>query len=92
SQCQTFVVTGIGHHRDQTLSDQVADHAAATPTAAAHFLASRCLSAESNFSPEAPDNAQSTKSNKVLRVIVAVVVVIVVTIAALGIILLRASM
>lgn len=68
SQCQTFVVTGIGHHRDQTLSDQVADHAAATPTAAALFLAKHCLSASdyppaepgwpvhaaSDFPPEAP--------------------------------------
>lgn len=54
SQCQTFIVTGIGHHRDQTLSDQVADHAAATPTAAAHFLAKQCLSAASDFQPEEP--------------------------------------
>ncbi len=54
SQCQTFVVTGIGHHRDLTLSDQVADHAAATPTAAAHLLARRCLSAASDFQAAEP--------------------------------------
>ena len=54
SQSQTFVVTGIGHQRDQTLSDQVADHVAATPTAAAHFLARQCLSAASDFQHAAP--------------------------------------
>ncbi len=54
SQCQTFIVTGIGHHRDQTLSDQVADHAATTPTAAAHLLARHCLSAASDFQAAEP--------------------------------------
>ncbi len=54
SRCQTFVVSGIGHHRDQTLSDQVADHVAATPTAAAHFLASLCLRSADRFPPDAP--------------------------------------
>lgn len=57
SQCQTFVVTGIGHQRDQTLSDQVADHAAATPTAAAHFLARHCLSVGNDFQPDAPNRS-----------------------------------
>ena len=42
-QCRTYLVTGIGHHRDQALADQVADHSASTPTAAAHHLASLCL-------------------------------------------------
>ena len=39
----TYCVTGIGHHRDSTLADDVADHAASTPTAVAHFLADLCL-------------------------------------------------
>ena len=42
-QCDTFTLTGIGHHRDNTLADEVADFAASTPTAAAHFIAERCL-------------------------------------------------
>ena len=42
-RCETFVVTGIGHHRDQTLADNVADQSAATPTAAANYLANRIL-------------------------------------------------
>ncbi len=40
---KTFVVTGIGHHRDSSLADEVADQAASTPTAVAHFLAELCL-------------------------------------------------
>ncbi|MCY3574860.1 MAG: exodeoxyribonuclease VII large subunit [Chloroflexi bacterium] len=54
SQCQTYIITGIGHHHDQTLSDLVADHAAATPTAAAHFLANLCLRAPSASRQKAP--------------------------------------
>ena len=42
-RCNTYVVTGIGHHRDSTLADDVADYAASTPTAAAHYLAELCL-------------------------------------------------
>lgn len=33
------VVTGIGHQRDRTLADEVADYVAITPTAVASFLA-----------------------------------------------------
>lgn len=54
SQCQTYVVTGIGHHRDQTVSNQVADRAASTPTAAAHFLAKLCVPSAGDFQSEAP--------------------------------------
>lgn len=46
-----YIVTGIGHQRDHTLSDDVADHIAATPTAAATYLADLCLS---KLRPEAP--------------------------------------
>ena len=43
--CDTFFVTGIGHHRDSTLADEVADYVTSTPTATAHYLASICLNA-----------------------------------------------
>ncbi len=42
-RCDTFIVTGIGHHKDSTLADDVADYAASTPTAVAHYLADLCL-------------------------------------------------
>ncbi len=38
-----YIVTGIGHQRDRALADDVADHSAVTPTAAATFLADLCL-------------------------------------------------
>ena len=43
SRSQKYIVTGIGHHRDHTLADDVADYVAATPTAAAMYLAELCL-------------------------------------------------
>ncbi len=43
AQCKTYTVTGIGHHKDSTLADDVADYAASTPTAVAHYLADLCL-------------------------------------------------
>ncbi|MCY4464235.1 MAG: exodeoxyribonuclease VII large subunit [Chloroflexi bacterium] len=96
SQCQTFLVTGIGHHRDQTLSDQVADHAASTPTAAAHFLARHCLSAASDLQPKTPSRAVAAASDlqpkTSNRAVAALVIVAAVIVIVLGIILLRASM
>jgi exodeoxyribonuclease VII large subunit len=38
-RCPIPVVTGIGHQRDRTLADEVADYAAITPTAIASYLA-----------------------------------------------------
>ncbi|MDE2855532.1 MAG: exodeoxyribonuclease VII large subunit [Chloroflexota bacterium] len=43
SECKTFIVAGIGHHKDSTLTDEVANYAASTPTAAAHYIANLCL-------------------------------------------------
>ena len=42
-QSKTYIVTGIGHHKDATLADDVADYVVSTPTAAAHHLAEICL-------------------------------------------------
>ncbi|MCY4062296.1 MAG: exodeoxyribonuclease VII large subunit [Chloroflexi bacterium] len=52
-QSKTYFVTGIGHHRDSTLADDVADYATSTPTAVAHYLAELCLR-------ESPANATNT--------------------------------
>ncbi len=43
TRCKTCIVTGIGHHKDSALADEVADYAASTPTAVAHYLAELCL-------------------------------------------------
>ena len=47
-RCDTYVVTGIGHHRDSTLADRVADFSADTPTATAHYLAQLCMENEAS--------------------------------------------
>lgn len=52
-QSKTYIITGIGHHKDTTLADDVADYTAATPTAAAYYLAKICL--------EADDTAEKVK-------------------------------
>lgn len=44
-QAETFIITGIGHHKDATLADDVADIADATPTAVAYRLAQISLQA-----------------------------------------------
>lgn len=55
--CSKFVVSGIGHHRDHVLADDVADYVVATPTAAAIYVANLCLKSElpskSAWSPKA---------------------------------------
>lgn len=43
ARCNTCIVTGIGHHKDSALADDVADYAASTPTAVANYLADLCL-------------------------------------------------
>ena len=53
-QCDTFVVTGIGHHKDSALADDVADYAASTPTAVAHYLADLILQPAEPGQAEAP--------------------------------------
>ncbi len=45
-KCGAYIVTGIGHHRDSVLADEVADYAASTPTAVAYYLAGLCLRAQ----------------------------------------------
>ena len=40
---QLPIVTGIGHETDFTIADFVADHRAATPTAAAEWISPNCL-------------------------------------------------
>ena len=56
-QCDTFTLTGIGHHRDRTLADDVADYATSTPTAVAHFIADLCLRLQTSKPATAPPHS-----------------------------------
>ena len=68
-QCDTYTLTGIGHHRDSTLIDDLADYAASTPTAAAHFIAELCLRSLPSMPANTPPDsgvqvAASARQNK----------------------------
>lgn len=58
------VVTGIGHQRDDTFADQVADYSAYTPTAAAVHLAR--LSHGSERSQPQQEAQKTTRSNQLV--------------------------
>ncbi|MCS6969152.1 MAG: exodeoxyribonuclease VII large subunit [Cytophagales bacterium] len=49
ANCPIPVLTGIGHHRDQTIADQVAHLSLKTPTAVAEFILQRNLHFESQL-------------------------------------------
>jgi len=66
------VVTGIGHQRDETFADQVADASAITPTAAAHFLAKRKL--ETQGAP-IESQAQSSRGTSMILLTLGVIAV-----------------
>ncbi len=46
--CSKYLVTGIGHHRDHVLADDVADYVVATPTAAAIHAADLCMRSQNS--------------------------------------------
>ncbi|MCY3866648.1 MAG: exodeoxyribonuclease VII large subunit [Chloroflexi bacterium] len=58
-ECKTYIVTGIGHHRDSTLADEMADYAASTPTAAAHYIADLCLKSQPKPASSPPSSKRS---------------------------------
>ena len=49
--CPKYIVAGIGHQRDHCLADDLADYVAATPTAAATYLAQLCLDSPPRAQP-----------------------------------------
>ena len=62
-QAKTYIITGIGHHKDATLADDVADIAVATPTEAAHRLAK--ISSPAANAAAAPITATDEEAEKV---------------------------
>ena len=69
---QIPVVTGIGHQRDDTLADHVADVSTITPTAAAVELARRTRPEQDIFAAETAP--KPTASNQALFISVAIIV------------------
>lgn len=66
-RCNVPVITGIGHQRDHTLADEVADYKAITPTAVASFLARIKLPEETK--------PIATPSNRMLYMAIGIIVV-----------------
>ncbi|MAS34678.1 MAG: exodeoxyribonuclease VII large subunit [Anaerolineaceae bacterium] len=71
------IITGIGHQRDDTLADQMADIKTITPTAAALELAKRAPQVA------APVQPTTTSSNRQLIVIAVIVIIAIVIVAVL---------
>jgi exodeoxyribonuclease VII large subunit len=76
------VITGIGHQRDETFADQVADASVITPTAAATLLAKRkpvIESAAPALQPQAPFNSTQVTIALIAAVSVIVIVLLLVS-------------
>ncbi len=74
-RCPIPVVTGIGHQRDRTLADEVADYAAITPTAIATYLA--------RFKPQHAPIQTSATNNRALYFAMGIILVAVIIIVLL---------
>jgi exodeoxyribonuclease VII large subunit len=72
------IITGIGHQRDETFADQVADFAAITPTAAASYIAKN--------SARIPPLPTSVQSNVMWKYVAAMLIIFVLILAILLII------
>jgi len=77
-----YVITEIGHHKDSSLADQVADYSAATPTAVANYIAKLCL--QSQPIAEADPQISTTSNNMLLMILSAVLFVIVVVLVVIN--------
>ena len=76
-----YIITGIGHHKDSTLADQVSDYAASTPTSVANYIAKLCLQSKS---PMENSIEASSTYNIILMVVIAVMFIIIVLLLLLN--------
>lgn len=77
-----YIVTGIGHHKDSTLADQVADYAASTPTSVANYIAK--LSLQSQTATEAPIETAASTYTLALMLVIGVMFIIIVVLLLLN--------
>jgi exodeoxyribonuclease VII large subunit len=78
-----YVVTGIGHHKDSTLADQVSDYSASTPTSVANYIANLCFQAQAPHNDLTP-STQSTSYFPILMALVGLMFVIIVILLLLN--------
>jgi exodeoxyribonuclease VII large subunit len=82
AQSPKHIVTGIGHHKDSTLADQVADYSASTPTSVANYIANLCF--QSQATPDEPSPKQSETTMIIVMAIVALMFVVIVVLLLLN--------
>ncbi len=80
AKADTFTISGIGHHKDSTLTDKIVDYVAATPTAVGTYLATLCLQSASGREHQ-PTRAQRQARRQNI-------IIIALTIVAVGLLLL----
>ena len=85
--CRKYVVTGIGHHRDHVLADDVADYVAATPTAAAVYVAERAM--KSREALEGRELATNEQARRYMQAVIALLAFATGLLALLGYLMLQ---
>lgn len=95
-QSKTFIITGIGHHKDATLADDVADMVVATPTEAAYRLTQISLQA-ANAAPikttdeEAEKVENSAASERRLRFLNIIILALIALLIALALVIVASN-
>ena len=82
ARSQKYIVTGIGHHKDSTLADQVADYCASTPTSVANYIANLCFQAQA--SPKNTSQNQPSTTITILMIVVSIMFIIIVILLLLN--------
>lgn len=73
-----YIVTGIGHHKDSTLADQVADYAASTPTSVANYIAKLCLESQPEVDIETPPQTSPSTYTLALMLVIGIMFIVIV--------------
>lgn len=73
-----YIITGIGHDRDETLADKVSDYQVSTPTAAAHYIAKLCLESQASEEPAQTVQPPSQLLNILMGTVAIMFIIIVV--------------
>lgn len=73
-----YIITGIGHFKDATLADEVADYVASTPTAVAHYIASLVIKSVSTDT-----QTQNTAPQNPMNMLIIIIIILFLVIVAL---------
>jgi len=74
-----YIITGIGHYKDATLADEVADYVASTPTAVAHYLANLVITSTSGMTESNLPN----RTNQITNLLIVIIGILFITVVVL---------